>query len=247
MLKERQGFLIDDKGTKSVNDLVATEACYKLYINDLFVTDIILSPSDLKECGVGHLITEGFLTSKDVVGVNIENDIIRVLAKGKIELQTQNLVLRTSSYLGSKYNKVDFIASKLTISRTSIISYAEQIYSLAENWKKTGGLHVALLFDAKGNLIKSSEDIGRHNTIDKVVGYANLKGFDLREAVLAISGRLAKGMVMKAARCGIPILISKAATTDAGIDFAEKAGLTLIGFARGNRFTVYTHRERVLE
>jgi FdhD protein len=82
--------------------------------------------------------------------------------------------------------------------------------------------------------------------VDKVVGYAALKGLDLARCVLACSGRQPKGMIAKAASAGIPIVISKAATTSDGIQAAEEAGVTLICFARDRRFTVYTHPQRVL-
>jgi len=232
LLKECKGFRVDDKGIKVINDLVACEVSYKFYVNNLFMTDIVLSPSHLEEFAIGYLFSEGFLMPKDISSVHIENDVIKVLATCKIQRPKTNF---------------DLITSNIRLSQSSIISYAKKLYHLAENWKKTGGLHIALLFDAKGKLIKSSEDISRYNTVDKVVGYACLKGIDLTKTILVISGRISKGIVIKAYRSRIPILISKSASTDAAIDFAKKIGITLIGFVKEDRFTVYTYKQRVLD
>lgn len=91
-----------------------------------------------------------------------------------------------------------------------------------------------------------SSDVGRHNTVDKVVGYATLNGIDLSRCVIGCTGRQPAGMVRKDAHAGIPIVISRAASTDKGITTAEAAGITLICFSRGDRFTIYTHLERIL-
>jgi len=89
-----------------------------------------------------------------------------------------------------------------------------------------------------------SEDIGRHNAIDKVVGRAALRGVNFRRPLLASTGRLAAEMVVKAANVGIPVIVSLAAPTDKGMNVAEMVGLTLIGFVRGKRFNIYTYPER---
>ena len=94
-------------------------------------------------------------------------------------------------------------------------------------------------------MIKAAEDIGRWNTVDKIVGYALLHRIPLTETILGCSGRQPEGMVLKAARARIPIVVSKAAVIDRGIEAAERLGVTLIGFARENRFTIYAHPERV--
>jgi FdhD protein len=116
---------------------------------------------------------------------------------------------------------------------------------ISEIWERTGGAHCSVLF-SDGRLIARSEDIGRHNTVDKVVGYAILNNIDLSTCVLGCSGRQPAVMVSKAANAGIPIVISRSAPTDKGIRTADLAGVTLICFARGNRFTVYTHPDRII-
>jgi len=96
-----------------------------------------------------------------------------------------------------------------------------------------------------GKLVVRSSDVGRHNTVDKVVGFAILHGIDLSRCILGCTGRQAAGMVSKAANAGVPIVISKAASTNKGISTADQSGVTLICFARGRRFTIYTHPYRI--
>jgi len=94
--------------------------------------------------------------------------------------------------------------------------------------------------------LEFSEDIGRHNALDKVIGKATLEGVEFTRTLLASTGRLTSEMVIKAASAGIPVIVSMAAPTDKGIKIAEITGLTLIGFARGRRFNIYTNPERIV-
>ena len=108
-----------------------------------------------------------------------------------------------------------------------------------------GGTHAAVLFDTSGRAITLAEDIGRHNAIDKAVGYCLLRGISLRDKILLTSGRASYEMATKAVRAGIAIIASVSAPTSLAVHLAEDRGLTLIGYLRGGRMNVYTHPERV--
>ena len=111
---------------------------------------------------------------------------------------------------------------------------------------RTGGLHATGLFDAHGELLLVREDVGRHNAMDKVIGRALLDDrVPLRDAVLCVSGRLAFELVQKAAVAGAPILVGVGAPTSLAIELAADRGMTLAGFARGDRVNIYTGAERV--
>jgi FdhD protein len=110
---------------------------------------------------------------------------------------------------------------------------------------KNRGVHCSVLFHEEDCIVKSS-DVGRHNTVDKVEGYAILNGIDLSMCVIGCTGRQPAGMIKKDANAGIPVVISRAASTDKGITAADAAGITLVCFSRGDLFTIYTHPERIL-
>ncbi len=111
---------------------------------------------------------------------------------------------------------------------------------------RTGGLHATGLFDASGELLCVREDVGRHNAMDKVLGWALMSArLPLAEALLCVSGRLSFELVQKAAVAGCPILVGVGAPTSLAVELAADRGVTLCGFARRGRVNVYTHAERV--
>jgi FdhD protein len=112
---------------------------------------------------------------------------------------------------------------------------------------RTGGLHAAGLFSATGELIATREDVGRHNAVDKIVGWALLEGrLPLSQSVLVVSGRGGFEIIQKALVAGIPMLASVSAPSGLAVRLAREFGLTLIGFLRGRRFLVYSGEERVV-
>ncbi len=111
---------------------------------------------------------------------------------------------------------------------------------------RTGGLHAAGLFDARGELVAQREDIGRHNAVDKIVGWALLEGsIPLSDSVLMVSGRGGFEIVQKAIVAGVPVVASVSAPSGLAVRLARELGLTLIGFLRGKRFVVYAGEERL--
>jgi len=134
----------------------------------------------------------------------------------------------------------------LTVEARIVLESVRQLNTLAETFRKTGGVHVAALYSVNGELRTLAEDVGRHNAVDKVVGLSVLKGLNFEDCFLTSSGRLTGDIVLKSARMRIPIVASMTAATDSGVDAAQRTGLTLVGFARGKRMNVYTHPQRIV-
>jgi len=245
VLKRRPATFIQAGKAKAITDWVAAEGSYELYLNDTLVDTIVVSLSDLEAHAVGYLVTEGLVQPEEMEGVSQRGRRVFVKTRGTKAIPLSKTVLRSSAYRGSGGVSITPVSTAVTLDLALIVQCARQITEQAVNWKKTGGVHISLLFNLKGELIKAAEDIGRHNSVDKVVGYALLHKISLHETILACSGRQPEGMVLKAARARIPIILTKAAVTDKGAETAQRLGVTLIGFARGDRFTIYAHPERV--
>jgi FdhD protein len=244
-------------------DVVAEEAPLHIFLNQTHYVTILCLPNQLKKLAVGYLLSEGIIKA-----VN-EIQEIKVNKQGKCQVRLKpeiNLEKRISiaqpfarvvlSSCGSPdYWPLSKLIDKLDLPRLhanfrvkgDIISDAVRgLTSLAEVFRKTGGVHVAALYTSKGKLVTYSEDIGRHNAVDKVIGTVALKSTSLSDKFLASSGRLTGDIVLKAARVGIPVLASLSAAVSSGVEAARLTRLTLIGFVRGTRMNVFTHPERII-
>jgi FdhD protein len=245
IIKRYPALLLQDGKAKNIEDWVAVEGTYELYLNDDLVDTIVVSPADLEAHALGYVVTEGLVEPGEVEEVRQQGDRVFIRTRGTTADVLPKTVWRSAAYRGRTGESIPLISASVTVAPALIIQCARQINELAESWKKSRGVHISLLFNLEGDLIKTAEDIGRHNSVDKVVGYALLHNIPLQETILTCSGRQPEGMVLKAARARIPIILTKAASTDRGIEQADRLGVTLIGLAQGDRFTIYTHAERI--
>lgn len=227
----------------TLQDSVCIEDTFRLFLDDVPLAQIIASPDQLRELGAGFVICEGL--ADHVEDVRVARNEIRVYARkdtpAELAQRKVDYELRASGCIGVR-GLPKAVVSSLVISRAEVFQVIRQVES--EVWKKTGGVHCSVLF-RDGQLLVRSSDIGRHNTVDKIVGFAVLNGIDLSQCVIGCTGRQPAGMIAKVANAGVPVVVSKAASTDAGILLADRSNVTLICFARGERFTVYSHPERI--
>ena len=130
------------------------------------------------------------------------------------------------------------------LSPEAIGRLVEMLFESQSLYRETGGVHTSALSDGE-NVLLSAEDIGRHNTLDKIAGLCLMNGIESENKILITTGRISSEMLQKAARLQVPILISRTSPSSLSIEMAERYGITLIGYARRDRFNVYTSGERV--
>ncbi|MBO0979453.1 formate dehydrogenase accessory sulfurtransferase FdhD [Microbacterium sp. SD291] len=144
-------------------------------------------------------------------------------------------------------SRYDVSCDDASVSAQDLVGYPDRLRARQDAFDKTGGLHAAALFDtATGEMLVLREDVGRHNAVDKVIGWAVLNDrLPLRGTVLQVSGRASFELVQKAAMAGIPVLAAVSAPSSLAAELAEARGLTLVGFLRGRSMNVYSHPYRV--
>ena len=221
------------------------------------------TPGNEAELAVGFLRTEGLLDGQEVLGTSAGDP-------GALSQPDDTIVVRLSrQFDDSKVAERHFVATAScgicgkasidevalrteplpegpVVSRSVILALPDLLRAAQRAFDETGGLHAAGLFTPKGELLALREDVGRHNAIDKLVGSQVLAGaMPLHERVLMVSGRVSFEIVQKAAVAGIPIVCAVSAPSDLAIETAERLGVTLVGFLRGDGFNVYAHDARI--
>jgi FdhD protein len=208
-------------------------------------------------CGSDEIASIRYCTDDDVDAEQMYNIVTVDLAGDRLpDLQTLERHFRVSSACGvcgkatidSLEPRVDVgRAGDLSVSRNVIAAMPDELLAGQGLFARTGGLHAAALFDASGNRIVTREDVGRHNAVDKLVGWALLeRKLPLAQSVLMVSGRTSFEIVQKAAVAGIPVVCAVSAPSSLAIATAERFGMTLIGFVRDDRFNIYAGAERIV-
>ena len=237
------------------SDFIIKEERVSFYLNGVKIISTMCLPNDQDAHILGFLFNEGVIEKySDVKSIKIANDGLRVFMEAKInEANITNLyhekTLTSGCCVGVSANfegriLQKFVSSKARFSLESLSKKIAEFERESELFNLTGCVHKVMIFCENRAFV--SEDIGRHNALDKAIGKAIMASADLSSAVLIVSGRLSMEMVIKCAMSGIPLVISRAATTALGIKSALKLGITLIGFARNGKMNIYTHKGRIL-
>jgi FdhD protein len=221
-----------------------------VYVNGQHLATASLVPAMEKEFVVGYLFGQGFIGSAEEIETLEVTDkgAIAVLAGGDMvssrRMKASYRIVsgggRTAYFESGAYRPIE---SGLRIERKNIFRAMNTLFEKASLYNETEGVHVAALFDGEMNLRSVVEDIGRHNTLDKLIGYALLNRIDCGKTFMVSTGRMASEMVVKICRAGIPIVATKTAVTDEGLRIAEEHGLTVIGFVRDAGSKMHTDME----
>lgn len=139
------------------------------------------------------------------------------------------------------------IVANINVNKKILFSLPEKLKHQQTNFKHTGGIHAAGLFNQKGGLLLLREDIGRHNAVDKLIGAAIQQQLDLSDAILQVSGRASFELLQKTAIAGIPVFCAIGAPSSLAVELAIETGITLVGFSKDNKFNCYSHKERITD
>jgi FdhD protein len=249
---------VDDGRAVERPDTLAVEEPLEIRVDGTAVAVTMRTPGHDLDLALGFLVTEGLVAKpSDVVGaINCADNVVDVSLRTPIPDLSPSRNFFTSSSCGMcgkasidavrTTSAYDVSTDPFVVDATVLTSLPDRLREAQRVFDRTGGLHAAGLFDAVGNLLCLREDVGRHNAVDKVVGWAVQESrLPLSGTVLQVSGRASFELVQKAVMAGIPMLAAVSAPSSLAVALADEAGLTLIGFLRGATFNVYAGSHRL--
>ena len=248
--KKMRVIKIKDHTAEEVLDLIAVETRISIAVNGKNVLSLYCTPTMLRELVVGLVHNEGLIEGEwcaermsIIYGDEIKVDIA---ATGKVFEGERTLTSGCAGGIKLVRKQPEEKVSDTTVFRADTIKKLyREFQQRSDSYKMTGGVHSASLSE-DAQMLVFAEDIGRHNAVDKTIGYCLLENISFTGKILMVSGRLSSEIILKCAKCRIPLLVSRAAPTTLAVETAEAAGLTLIGFMRGDRMNVYSGMQRIL-
>lgn len=244
-------------------DYLTNETPIAISYNGISHVVMMATPNDLEDFAIGFSFSEGIVQSKDDIfdiqikknsngtEINLEIDQENFINLKKIK---RNLSGKTGcgicgveslDYFSDRLNRLYPSRNEILLKKDIIFKSLSDFNNSQEAHSKTGSIHAASFFDSNGKILSTSEDVGRHNALDKLIGRILVKR--LNGGFVICSSRASYEMVQKILVTKIPILIAISAPTSMAVELAKKNNLTLIGFAREKRFVVYSHKERIIE
>ncbi|HEY5673370.1 MAG TPA: formate dehydrogenase accessory sulfurtransferase FdhD [Malonomonas sp.] len=230
---------------------VVDEYPLRLRVNNRELATLVCSPHQLNFLLAGFFRLQGFIDGLDDIlsmGVCREYGLAELRVRKELPERLQP-TLTSGCGTGITYNLPQNILNPPQLSSRSyqsadLFRIMKELHEQAEQYRNHGGIHSAAIGDATG-LLLYAEDIGRHNTLDRLAGEALFKQLDLQDKLLVTSGRISTEMVAKAARLGIGLMASRTSPTGEAIDLCEQAGITLVGYLRGSSMEIYSHPQQL--
>jgi FdhD protein len=238
---------------RTETDEVAAEEPLEIRVNGEPVAVTMRTPGHDEELALGFCLSEGIGPRSASLPADLAANTVDVDAPGFDPARLARSFYTTSSCGVCGKGALEAIAveaprveSDLTVAAALVAALPDRLRTRQEAFAATGGLHATGLFDDAGELLALREDVGRHNAMDKVIGWAFGEGLlPLGRSILCVSGRLSFELVQKAAVAGCPLLVAVGAPSTLAVDLARDRGITLCGFVRDGRTNVYTEPWRV--
>ncbi len=247
----------------SRDDVTAREEPLEIRVEGRSVAVVMRTPGHDEELVAGFLVSEGVIkNARDILEIsqcpstgNTKGNIVDVLLGGAVvnwDSLTRHVFSASSCGLCGKtsiesiFQRFPAVTAAWQVPPSLVTSLPDKLRAAQETFSQTGGLHASAIFDRAGQMLVLREDVGRHNALDKVLGYglAN-KLLPYHQHILLVSGRVSFEIMQKALAAGVPIVAAISAPSSLAVDFAQDSGQTLVGFLRGQTMNVYTHPYRI--
>jgi len=254
----REILRFENNQIREVEDIVVTEYAVTVKINQQEFVTMVCTPEYVEDMVIGYLASERIIRSfEDIeeIWYQEKEGFVHIKTKqiNPYYQQIQNKRYITSccgmSRQGFVFANDALVAKKMEdvhvrITTDDCFRLMRDMQNSAVTFQKTGGVHNAALCDVNGILL-SRMDIGRHNALDKIYGYCLRNNISIQDKIVVFSGRISSEILLKVAKIGCEIVLSKSAPTELALQLAEQLGITTIGFIRHNTLNIYTHKERI--
>lgn len=258
-VKKRTVLKFKNGEMESVEDKIVTEFPVTVKINEEEFVTMVCSPQYIEDMVIGYLASEGVIRAyKDIKNIWVQEKEGYVhVTIDKLNPYFQNLQNKRyiTSCCGASRQGFVFINDALTAKKMNGISVElsikdcfqlmNKLQQSAATFQETGGVHNAAICDKNGFML-SRMDIGRHNALDKLYGYCLKHHISIRDKVVVFSGRISSEILLKVAKIGCEVVLSKSAPTELALNLAEELGITTVGFIRNDSLNIYTCPERIL-
>lgn len=241
----------------SEEDCLVVETPLTIILNDQELATIVCSPYARKELVVGFLAGEGLIKGLSDLKSYFHREsqeVVWVETNLPVQEQQENMLRRNFAsccgkgrptlYFRNDSSQISPLEGDAKFTPGQILDLIRQLDERANTFRLTGGIHSAGLASSAG-IIARYEDIGRHNALDRILGHVVLNSLSTSDKAVLLSGRISSEMLVKTARIGTPVAVSRSAPTGLAVDLAEDLNITLVGFAREDRMNIYSHEERI--
>ncbi|RCW48688.1 MULTISPECIES: formate dehydrogenase accessory sulfurtransferase FdhD [unclassified Halanaerobium] len=254
LMKKKKILKYKSEKFEKIEDDIIMERPLTIFVNNYELLTLMCLPENLEELIIGFLISESLINNADEIE-DISFKMNRTAAQVRLKKEVNfNLfkkrTLTSGCGGGATFSSLkdcaeaEKINNDFRVKAEKIAALMADMHKKADYFSKTGGTHISALAD-HGKIVFTAEDIGRHNTLDKIIGRAFKNKIDLSNKLVFTSGRISSEMVLKILRSRISFLISRSAPTLSAVEMAEDRNLTLVGFCRGQRMNIYSGEERI--
>ena len=241
--------------TQTISVKLPQENVITIYLNNKLLATLMATPVQARELVVGFLYSENIINSADEItdiSINQDKRKSQVWVESNAREIDQKARIMTSGcgrgftfLCPSDIEGLTPLNSAIRLSAEELTNLTRKMLAGAALYNQSGGIHAAALCDKNG-ILAFSEDIGRHNAVDKIIGDSLLKNIDLSGKIMLTTGRISSEMLLKAFHAKIPLLGSLTSPTDLAVELGEKLGITIAGYIRGGGMKIYTHPDRLL-